>query len=328
MSTTATPMYPMSSGRPSKIAVIGAGAVGTAVAYACAIRGDARNIVLQDINKAKVEAEALDIAHGIQFTPTSSVEGSDDVEIVRGADMVIVTAGAKQQPGQSRLELAGSTVDLMRKIVPNLQNVAPDAIFMFITNPVDVVTYAALKISGLPRNQVFGSGTVLDTSRLRYLVSLETGVTTQNIHAYIAGEHGDSEVALWSSAEIGNVPLRHWGPTVSGGLFDAELRKRISDDVVQSAYKIIEGKGATNYAIGLAASRIAGAVLRDERRILTISTLLEDWEGISDVCMAAPTLVGRDGAGRVLTPPLTLAERDGLTASAERLRQVARDLGF
>ncbi|MDO4258715.1 MAG: L-lactate dehydrogenase [Actinomycetaceae bacterium] len=321
-------MYPMSSGRPSKIAVIGAGAVGTAVAYACAIRGDARNIVLQDINKAKVEAEALDIAHGIQFTPTSSVEGSDDVEIVRGADMVIVTAGAKQQPGQSRLELAGSTVDLMRKIVPNLQNVAPDAIFMFITNPVDVVTYAALKISGLPRNQVFGSGTVLDTSRLRYLVSLETGVTTQNIHAYIAGEHGDSEVALWSSAEIGNVPLRHWGPTVSGGLFDAELRKRISDDVVQSAYKIIEGKGATNYAIGLAASRIAGAVLRDERRILTISTLLEDWEGISDVCMAAPTLVGRDGAGRVLTPPLTLAERDGLTASAERLRQVARDLGF
>ncbi|MDY5585139.1 MAG: L-lactate dehydrogenase, partial [Arcanobacterium sp.] len=190
MAENASSLYPMATGRPSKIAVIGAGAVGTAVAYACAIKGDARSIVLYDINKPKVEAEALDIAHGIQFTPTSSVEGSDDIEIVRGADMVIVTAGAKQEPGQSRLELAGSTVNLMRKIVPQLQEVAPDAVYMFITNPVDVVTYAALQITGLPRNQVFGSGTVLDTSRLRYLVSLETGVATQNIHAYIAGEHG------------------------------------------------------------------------------------------------------------------------------------------
>ncbi|MFC7580849.1 L-lactate dehydrogenase [Schaalia naturae] len=322
-------LYPATSaGHPSKIAIIGAGAVGTAVAYACAMRGDARSIVLQDINKAKVEAEALDIAHGIQFTPTGSVEGSDDVEIVSGADLVIVTAGAKQKPGQSRLELAESTVALMRNIVPSLQRVAPDARFMFITNPVDVVTYVALKLTGLPRNQVFGSGTVLDTSRLRYLVSLQTGVATQNIHAYVAGEHGDSEVALWSSAEIGNVPVRHWGPTLSGRLFDAELRSEIAQEVIQSAYKIIEGKGATNYAIGLAASNIAGAVLRDESRVLTISTLLEDWEGISDVCMAAPTIVGRPGAGRVLNPPLTLAERDGLTASAQRLRQVARDLGF
>ena len=286
MRETATGMYPMSTGRPSKIAVIGAGAVGTAVAYACAIKGDARSIVLHDINKPKVEAEALDIAHGIQFTPTSSVEGSDDVEIVRGADMVIVTAGAKQKPGQTRLDLAGSTVDLMKKILPNLQEVAPDAIFMFITNPVDVVTYVALKLMGLPRERVFGSGTVLDTSRLRYLVSRETGVATQNIHAYVAGEHGDSEVALWSSAEIGNVPLRHWGPTLGGRLFDAEMRENIAHDVVQSAYRIIEGKGATNYAIGLTASRIVGAVLRDENRVLTVSTLLEEWEGISDVCMA------------------------------------------
>ena len=322
-------LYPSgAAGRPSKIAIIGAGAVGTAVAYACLMRGDARHIVLQDINKAKVEAEALDMAHGIQFTPSGSIEGSDDVEIVRGADLVIVTAGAKQKPGQSRLELAASTVDLMKKIVPGLQNVAPNALYMFITNPVDVVTYVAMKLMDAPRNQVFGSGTVLDTSRLRYLVSLETGVATQNIHAYVAGEHGDSEVALWSSAEIGNVPLRHWGPTLSGGLFDNELRSRIATEVVQSAYKIIEGKGATNFAIGLSASNIARAVLRDESRVLTISTLLEDWEGISDVCMAAPTIVGREGAGRVLNPPLTLGERDGLTASAERLRQAARDLGF
>ena len=216
----------------------------------------------------------------------------------------------------------------MKAIVPNLQNVAPHARFMFITNPVDIVTYAALKIMGVPRNQVFGSGTVLDTSRLRYLVSRETGVATQNIHAYVTGEHGDSEVALWSSAEIGNVPIRHWGPTLSGRLFDSDLRKEIAEEVTQSAYQIIEGKGATNYAIGLSAANIARAVLRDENRVLTISSLLEDWEGISDVCMAAPTIVGRMGAGRVLNPPLTLAERDGLTESARRLRAVAQELGF
>lgn len=326
--SNAKSLYPSSSGRPSKIAIIGAGAVGTAIAYAAAMRGDARDIVLQDINKQKVEAEALDIAHGIQFTPAGSVEGSDDVEIVRGADLVIITAGAKQKPGQTRLDLAGSAVKLMRAIVPNLLSVAPDAVYMFVTNPVDVVTYVALKLTGLPRNQVFGSGTVLDTSRLRYLVSLQTGVATQNIHAYVAGEHGDSEVALWSAAEIGNVPLRHWGPTLSGRLFDRELRDHIAHEVTQSAYKIIEGKGATNYAIGLTASNIAGAVLRDEARVLTVSTLLSDWEGISDVCMSAPTIVGRSGAGRVLEPPLTLRERDGLTESAKQLREVTQSLGF
>ncbi len=328
--TNTTTLYPsgFSGSKPSKIAVIGAGAVGTAVAYACAMKGDARTIALQDINKEKVEAEALDIAHGIQFTPCGNVIGSDDVEVVRDADLVIVTAGAKQKPGQSRLDLAESTVNLMKVILPNLLEVAPNAVYMFITNPVDVVTYAALKLTGLPRNQVFGSGTVLDTSRLRYLVSRETGVATQNIHAYVAGEHGDSEVALWSSAEIGNVPLSRWGLTVNGELFDAAMQKRIADEVVSSAYTIIDGKGATNYAIGLAAANIAGAVLRDENRVLTISTLLEEWEGISDVCMAAPTLVGRHGAGRVLNPPLTLAERDGLTASATRLRDVCRSLGF
>lgn len=327
--SSAKPLYPSSTaGHPSKIAVVGAGAVGTAVAYACAMRGDARDIALYDINKNKVEAEALDIAHGIQFTPCGSVEGSDDIEIIRGADLVIVTAGAKQKPGQTRLDLAESTVSLMRTIVPQICEVAPDARHMYITNPVDIVTYAALQISGLPRNQVFGSGTVLDTSRLRYLVSRHTGVATRNIHAYIAGEHGDSEVALWSSAEIGNVPVRHWGPTLDGRLFDAELRNQIAEEVVNSAYKIIDGKGATNYAIGLAAANISTAVLRDENRVLTISSLLEDWNGISGVVMAAPTLVDRQGAGRVLEPPLTLRERDGLTESAQRLREVARGLGL
>ena len=228
--------YPTTGGgRPSKVAIIGAGAVGSTLAYACVTKGVAREVVLQDIVKSKVEAEALDIAQGIQFTSAGSVSGSDDPEICRDADVIAITAGAKQKPGQSRLELAGATVGIMEKILPKLVEVAPHAIFLLVANPVDVVTYCAKKITGLPENQVFGSGTVLDTARMRYLISLETGTATQNIHGYIAGEHGDSEVALWSSTEIGGVPITQWGKTTSGGEFDEEVRERIAHDVVRSA---------------------------------------------------------------------------------------------
>lgn len=315
-------------GRPSKLSVVGAGAVGTAVAYSAAISGVARSVALYDINGPKVRADALDIAHGIQFTPTGTVEGSDDINILKGSDLIVVTAGAKQEPGQSRLELAKSTVNLMKTLVPQMLEVAPDAVYLYVTNPVDVITYVALKISGLPRNQVFGSGTVLDTSRLRYLISQETGISSKSIHSMIAGEHGDSEVALWSSAEIGNVPVQDWGMTLSGKPFDDALRDRIAHDVVNSAYQIIEGKGATNFAIGLAANAIATSVLRDEHRVMTISSLLEDWAGISDVCMATPTVVTRNGAGRNLVPPMSNREFAGLRQSAEQIREVARSLGF
>ena len=216
----------------------------------------------------------------------------------------------------------------MEKILPKLVEVAPNAIFVLVANPVDVVTYCAKKITGLPENQVFGSGTVLDTARMRYLISLETGTAVQNIHGYIAGEHGDSEVPLWSSTEIGGVPITQWGTTLDGGVFDEAKRERIAHDVVRSAYRIIEGKGATNYAVGLAVQRIIGAVLNDEQRVLTISPLLDNWHGISDVCMAVPTIVGREGAGRRLELPLTAEEEERLNASADHLREVARGLGY
>lgn len=326
--TDSVPSVLAAKGRPSKLSVVGAGSVGTAVAYAAAMKGDARSIALYDINGPKVAAEALDIAHGIQFTPCGSVEGSDDINILQGSDIIIVTAGAKQKPGQTRMELAESTVGLMKTLVPEMLSVAPDAVYMFVTNPVDVVTYVALQLSGRPRNQVFGSGTVLDTSRLRYLISKETGVSTKSIHALVAGEHGDSEVALWSSAEIGNVPVSEWGATLSGRVFDREMQESMAHEVVNSAYQIIEGKGATNYAIGLAATTIATSVLRDESRVLTVSTLIDDWAGISNVCMSAPTIVARGGAGRVLKPPLTDRERLGLIDSANKIREAARSLGF
>ena len=195
------------NGRPTKLAIIGAGAVGTAIAYSALIRGVARSIALMDVNAAKVAAEVLDLSHGLEFVPRADVVGSDDMSVCAGADVVVMTAGAKQKPGQSRLELAEATIGLTRSILPRVLEVAPDAIYLMVTNPVDVVTRAALEVSGLPPNRVFGSGTVLDSSRLRFLIADHCGVAVQSVHAYIVGEHGDTEFPLWSHATIGTVPI-------------------------------------------------------------------------------------------------------------------------
>ena len=320
---------PGTSARPSKVAVIGAGGVGATLAYALVFQGVAREVVLYDVNCDKVRAEAMDIAHGIQFAPMSSVDGSDDIEICRDADVVVITAGAKQKPGQSRLDLAGATIDIMRTLVPQLVEVAPNAIYIMVANPVDVITYVGQKLSGLPVERFFGSGTVLDSSRLRYLVAQECGVAVQSVHAYIAGEHGDSEVPLWSSATVGAVPVLDWTDVDTGApVLTDEVRGRIAKEVVESAYTIIAGKGATTYAIGMAGSRIVQAVLRDERRVLTVSTRLAGYEGISDVCLAMPTVVGRDGALRTLHPRLSATELHGLRTSAASVREVAKKFGF
>jgi len=314
--------------RTTKLAVVGAGAVGATVAYAALMRGAARTVALYDVNKAKVEAEALDLGHGIQFMPMAEVVGSDDVAVCADADVVVVTAGAKQRPGQSRLDLAEATISLTRMILPPLVEVAPNAVFIMVTNPVDIVTYAAQKISGLPPARLFGSGTVLDSSRLRYLIAQHTGVAVQNVHAYMAGEHGDSEFPLWSSASIGGVPLPEWRGSRSSGPLTAEVREKIARTVIESAYKIIEGKGATNYAVSLAVSRIIEAILKDERRVLPVSSLLQDYHGISDMCLSVPTVIGRGGAERELEVPMSDDELASLRSSAESLKAVARRFGL
>lgn len=308
------------------MAVVGAGAVGATMAYAMLVRGSARRVVLHDIDKSKVRAEVLDLGHGAMFLPQTEVDGSDDVEVCRGADVVVVTAGAKQKPGQSRMELAGTTVELMKKVLPAVQAVAPDAIYVMVTNPVDVVTYASLKITDLPPDRIFGSGTVLDSSRLRWLISDACDVAVGNVHAYMAGEHGDTEVPIWSSASIGNVPLLEWESQT--GRLGAARRDAIADQVVNAAYEVISGKGATNYAVGLAGARIVESILGDENRILPISTLLQDWHGITDVCMSVPTIVNRSGAGQRLLIPLSDDERSRLHESADAIRAQAHRLGF
>lgn len=304
----------------TKLAVVGAGSVGSTLAYASLIQGLARSVVLYDINPTKVRAEALDLRQGLQFVPAAHVEGSDDINICAGADVIAVTAGAKQQPGQTRLDLAASTTNLMRTLMPQLVDIAPDAIIIMVTNPVDVITYVAQKLTGLPPARLFGSGTVLDTARLRGLVASRCGVAVQNVHAYIVGEHGDSEIPLWSSATVGAVPVTDLVPQAE--------RDQMAHDVVHAAYEIITGKGATNYAIGVSAGRIIEAVLRDEHRILPVSTMVDGHLGIEDVCLSIPSVVGRSGIERQLHVPMTEQEVAGLRASADEIRSVARGLGF
>lgn len=315
--------------RTATVAIVGAGSVGATLAYTALVRGAARRVVLYDVNKAKVEAEAADIGHGIEFISQASVEGSDDIEICRDADLVVFTAGAKQQPGQSRMELAARTVGLVQQVLPKLVEVAPHALHMMVTNPVDVVTYAAQRITGLPPNQVFGSGTVLDSSRLRFQISQRCGVAVQSVHAYVLGEHGDSEVPMWSSATIGGVPLLDWFGPNQLPLFTPQVREEIRTEVVQAAYKIIEGKGSTNYAVGLAATRIIEAVLRNEHRVLPVSTRIDDdLLDIHGVCLSTPTVMDSNGASKRLGIPMSGEELGLLHTSAANLRAAARELGF
>ena len=314
--------------RGAKLGIVGAGAVGSTMAYAALMRGAARTVALFDINRAKVEAEVLDLSHGIQFMPMAEVIGADDLAVLADCDVVMFTAGAKQKPGQSRTDLAEATISLVSRVLPDLVRVAPNAVYVMVTNPVDVVTYAALKISGLPPHQLFGSGTLLDSSRMRFLIAQETGVAVQNVHAYVVGEHGDSELPLWSSASLGGVPLLEWSGSGGRGPLTPEVRERIARDVVDSAYRIIEGKGATNYAIALAGSRIIEAILKDERRVLPVSSLLDDYHGISDVCLSVPAIVGASGVADHLQVPLSSDELAGLHRSADAVRDVARRFGY
>ena len=303
----------------SKVSIIGAGAVGTSLAYALLIQRIAGEVALYDVNAAKVEAEILDLAHGSQFFNPSEVYGGDDLEVVRNSNMVVITAGAKQKPGQSRLDLAATNVAILHELMPKLVRLAPDAIYLLVTNPCDVLAYAAVKFSGLPANRVFSSGTVLDTSRLRWQLAERTGVSIDSVHALIIGEHGDSEFALWSQAAVGNVPLLEW-KLDDGSQLSREELDQIAYSVKTAAYKVIEGKGATNYAIGLSGARIVEAVLNDEHAILPISSVLNNYHGVSGIAMSVPTLVNRQGAARTIDIKMEAHEQELFEKSAAAIK--------
>ena len=313
--------------RRNKVAIVGAGAVGATLAYASLIRGLAHDIVLYDKDASKVEAEVLDLRHGLLFCPPAEVGGSDDVAVCAGADVIAITAGAKQKPGQTRLELAATNVAICRALIPQLVDVAPGAIIVMVTNPVDVLTLAAQKFSGLPASRVLGSGTVLDSARLRDLIARHLGVASQSIHAWIAGEHGDSEFPLWSSATVGSVPVQEFS-LPGGAQLDEAAEDRMAREVVTAAERIIRGKGATNYAVGLAATRVLEAILLDENRILPVSSLLDGRYGLSDVCLSLPSVINHNGVAMMLDVPMSDRELQLLKESAAQVRSVAASLGL
>jgi L-lactate dehydrogenase len=310
----------------SKLTVVGAGSVGSSVAYAALIRGSARHVALYDIATDKVEAEVLDLAHGTQFTGTSDITGGSDISVAAGSHVVVITAGAKQKPGQTRIELAEVNAGILRSMMPRLLEVAPNAIYVIVTNPCDVLTVIAQRETGLAPERIFASGTVLDTSRLRWKLGQRAGVSTASVHAHIVGEHGDTEFPLWSRATIGTVPILEW-ETPEHPRFTLDELDEIAVDVRDAAYTVIQGKGATNYAIGLSSARIVEAILGDEHAVMPVSTVLRDFHGIDGVALSVPSIVSAAGAVPIRTTAFSERELGLLRQSAGALTAATASLG-
>jgi len=297
-----------------KVVIVGAGLVGSTCAYALLLRGIATQIVLIDIDQERLQGEVMDLNHGISFVPPCQVRAGSYADCA-DASIAIICAGANQTPGQSRMALVDQNAHITAQIVREIVRYNDRIILLMVTNPVDILTYAAWKVSGFDRRRVLGSGTVLDTARLRYTIARQCGVDAGDVNAYIVGEHGDSEVALWSSATIAGLPIRTFCREC--GKADSEAdHAHISREIQQSAYRIIAGKGATYYAVGLAVSEIVRTILRDQHSVLPVCSVLEQVCGYADVSLSVPCLIDRAGIQQVLPVPMDQAERDALAASA------------
>ncbi|WP_420852071.1 L-lactate dehydrogenase [Pelotomaculum isophthalicicum] len=307
-----------------KIAVVGAGYVGSSVAYALAISGLVSELVLVDADTAKAAGEAMDLAHAAAFIkPVSIYAGT--FEDCRDAGIVIFCAGSSQKPGETRLDLLQRNYAILRESLPELLRGGGNGILLIVSNPVDVLTYAALKITGLPAERVFGSGTVLDSSRFRHNLSCHCGVAPRNIHAYVVGEHGDSEVLLWSLAYIAGTGLDCFCELAGIPPVD---RVEIDSMVRNAGYEIISRKGATYYAVSLAVKRICESIIRDEYSILTVSGLIDGAYGVSGCCLGLPAVVNSRGRGNPLKLPLTDKEEEALRNSADIIKAAIKQINL
>ncbi len=312
--------------RPVKVAVVGAGFVGATFAYALLQSGLATEIVLIDANQAKAEGEAMDLNHAVPLARPARVWAGDYSDCA-GAAVTVITAGSNQRPGETRLDLASRNAGIFRSIVPQVAANNPNGLLLIATNPVDILTYAAWKLSGLPKERVIGSGTILDTARFRYLLSQYFQVDARSVHAYIIGEHGDSEVPVWSLANIAGMRLPDYCAQNDMHCVDQDLQD-IFQQTRDAAYQIIQRKGATYYAIGSGLLRIVEAMIRDQSTVLSVSSLIENYYGIQDVFLSMPSIVDRGGIERVLRLDLSAQEIHGLRNSANVLQKMTRDLGF
>jgi len=309
-----------------KISIIGAGNVGIRYAYSLMIKGLARSIIILDVDKKRAEGEVMDLASGMPYLSPVEIKVGDYPDLA-DSDIVVITAGKKQKPGQSRIDLVKDNVLLFKEIIPQVTKYAPKAIFLVVSNPVDVLAYAAYKISGKPSSEVISSGTVLDSARFRWLLSKHCNIDARNIHAYILGEHGDSEFPVWSKAMIGGILLKDYCPTCRGCNQSSKL-EAVFEEVKNFAYQVIERKGETSYGIGLAMVRITEAILKDENSILPVSCLVDNYYGINDLYMSLPAIVNRGGVKKLL--PLDLNEEEVilLKKSAEMIKLVIKQSGL
>ena len=315
----------MTGRQPTKVAIVGAGNVGATAAYALLLSGLAAEIVLIDANKKRAEGEAMDLAHAVPFSRPTKV-WAGDYQDCAGAAITILAAGTGQRPGETRLDLAKRNAAIFSEIVPKVATANPDGIILVATNPVDVLTHHALRISKLPVNRVIGSGTTLDTGRFRALLGDRFGVDPRSVHAFIVGEHGDSEVAVWSSANVAGVGLEDLAHA-RGITFESEDRERIFGETRDAAYAIIERKGATYYAVAVALLRIIEAIVRDQRTVLPVSSAVGNARyGLGDVCLSLPSIVGANGVEEVLELRLSADEEEALRKSAEVVRGVQDDI--
>lgn len=310
----------------TRVSVVGTGLVGSTYAYTLAMSGLAGEIVLVDARPGRAEGEAMDISHGAPFVPPVRIK-SGGIEATAGSALVVISAGAAQQPGETRLELVRRNTDVFCDIIPRIAQASPGAVLLIVTNPVDIMTYAAIRFSGFAPGRVIGSGTLLDSARFRHLLSRHCRVAPANVHAYIIGEHGDSEVPVWSTANIAGLRLDEYCPACGRGC-GSEVRERIFHQVRDAAYAVIERKGATYYAVALAMTAVTRAVLRDENAVMTVSTLMDSGDSRDDICLSLPAVVDQSGVSRVLRIPLAEGERQGLEKSASILRSVAREVGL
>ncbi len=307
-----------------KVAIIGCGFVGSSTAFALMESGLFSEIVLIDVDHSRAEGEAMDISHGVPFVKPMKIYAGDYDDIV-DASIIIITAGAAQKPGETRLQLVQKNVAIFKSIIPEISKRKCEGVLLIVSNPVDILTYVAQKLSGFPVNRVIGSGTVLDTARLKSRLSEHLDVDSRTVHAFIIGEHGDSELAAWSSATVSGVPLSKFCE-MRGHFNHDESERHIQEMVKNSAYEIIERKKATYYGVAMAVRRICEVIARDEKSILSVSSLMEGQYGLRDICLSMPTIVGADGVEEKVPISLDEDEITKLMASAQALKDIAQSL--
>jgi len=307
----------------NKISIIGAGFVGSTTAFALMTSGLTSEIVIVDINKDKAEGEAMDLSDGVSFVRPIEITAGEYAD-TKDSDIVIITAGVGQKPGQTRLDCISKNLAIFKTIVPEIVKFSPNSILLVVSNPVDILTYITYKLSGFPSNRVIGSGTVLDTSRFKYLLSKHFEIDARNIHTYIMGEHGDSEIATWSLTSIAGMNVDEYCDICTRKC-SGEMKFDIYEEVKRSAYIIIKKKGATYYAIALAIKRIVEAILSNENSILTVSSLLKGEYGIKDIYMGVPSIIGGNGVRKILGVKLSEDENTKLFESSKVLKSVIEE---